>query len=410
MYKLSRYNKLFITPKGRYAYSGLKGTLVKIVDDSTWGYLSGEETMCEGIEQLHDAGFVVSESIDERMLVIERQNNTKDSEPLSLQIAPTLSCNFGCKGCIQGNQHIGNPMSQSIQDAVVEFAKAYRRPLRVNWYGGEPLLDMNAINYITEKLTEYVNNEGLTLESSMTTNGYLVSDELALILTKKLHIREYQITLDGPEKVHDKRRFLVDGSPTFRRILSGIISLHDHGAIIKVRINVDNENWDEVSNLLDVLGENGLYDIYLTAGMMHGCANDCALMTTQEFSSVFATFQNLLYEKGFSMAADAHFPKAIRNSCMMSYPYAFLIDPNGLIYNCLDHINNPNLALGSIINWSEPKKSYIEHPPLQSKCIDCNALPYCMGGCPAHYDDPFQGCNVWKSATESVIRSRINNT
>lgn len=409
MYKLSHYNKLFITPNGRYAYSGLKGTLARVTDDSIWSYLSGEETSYDNVEMLRDAGYVTPANVDECNLVIERQNYVAESEPLSLQIAPTLSCNFGCKNCIQGTTHVGKTMNRDIQDAVIGFAEMYERPLRVNWYGGEPLLGLAAIKHITESLITYTNKKGLSLESSMTTNGYLLSDELALTLTKELGILEYQITLDGTEEVHNRRRFLADGSPTFQHVMSGILALHNCGATVKVRINVDKGNWDDVSKLLDVLGENNLYDIYLTAGMMHGCADDCSLMTTREFSEVFVRFQDLLYEKGFSVAANAHLPRPQRNSCMMSYPYAFLVDPKGHIFKCLDHINDPNLAIGNVRNWSIPKGSCIKHPPIQSKCADCNALPYCMGGCPIHYDDAFQGCNVWKSAAESVIHSYINN-
>lgn len=409
MSKLSRYNKLFIAPKGRYAYSGLKGTLARITDNLTWSYLSGTDVSISNLEQLEEAGFIVPDDTDECALILSRLNNVTDTDPLSLQIAPTLSCNFGCKGCIQGKTHNGEAMRVEVQNAVVEFAEGFKRPLWINWYGGEPLLGLNAIRNISKGLSDYAASSGLAIRSSMTTNGYLVSDELAFTLTQEIGIQEFQITLDGPEQVHNSRRCLSDGSPTFQRILSGIKSLYEYGALIKVRINVDKSNWDSVSDLLDILIDNDLSEVHLTAGMMHGCADNCSLMTTREFSDTFVRFQGLLYEKGFPSAANAHLPHPLKNSCMMSYPYAFLIDPEGRLFKCLDHINDSSHAIGNVVSWSSPAGSFIKYPSQQSKCSNCDALPFCMGGCPLHHDETFQGCNVWRSATEAVMRAYIAN-
>lgn len=75
-------------------------------------------------------------------------------------------------------------------------------PLSIFWYGGEPLLDLKHIRYITEKLKEH-SDKYESYSASIVTNGYLLTKDVAYQL-KKLDIDNVQITLVGPAKIHKR--------------------------------------------------------------------------------------------------------------------------------------------------------------------------------------------------------------
>jgi uncharacterized protein len=70
---------------------------------------------------------------------------------------------------------------------------------------------------------------------------------------KNLRLSFIQITLDGPQDVHDKRRPLKSGQGTFEKILTNIEENIDIMPNVSLRINVDKENVSRVNEILDEL-------------------------------------------------------------------------------------------------------------------------------------------------------------
>ena len=58
------------------------------------------------------------------------------------------------------------------------------------------------------------------LEICFVTNGYTLEEYIPVLKSGK--IREIQVTLDGTETIHNKRRFLKSGAGTFDKIVRGI--------------------------------------------------------------------------------------------------------------------------------------------------------------------------------------------
>ena len=50
------------------------------------------------------------------------------------------------------------------------FKKMY-----ISWFGGEPLLSLDKIIYAQERINSFVKKYNMVIDSSMTTNGYLLS-------------------------------------------------------------------------------------------------------------------------------------------------------------------------------------------------------------------------------------------
>lgn len=94
---------------------------------------------------------------------------------LHLIILPTEQCNFRCKYCYEDFK-IGN-MSKEKQDAIILFLRKNIKnytAISLDWFGGEPLLAMDAIEYISKHALEICRIAKKPLISSMTTNGYFL--------------------------------------------------------------------------------------------------------------------------------------------------------------------------------------------------------------------------------------------
>ncbi|MBL7203352.1 MAG: radical SAM protein [Desulfobacteraceae bacterium] len=258
----SRYNNLFRSDRfGPFVYNALSNTLIEL-DERHYEMLKGLDRGNDNTSiVLNDSDFngllreklvLVEPGEEEEQLLAQqhrRQAACFDSSGLGLTICPTLRCNFRCPYCFESSQADVKTMSQKTQERLLDWIKQYKniKNLDVSWYGGEPLLAFEAICELTGKfkaLDLNFDNAGLI------TNGYLL-DKDKISRLNDLKIADIQITLDGPREVHDSRRFLAGGGPTFDRILENVTNLmnSDYAGRCKIRINVDRQN---VRNYLDL--------------------------------------------------------------------------------------------------------------------------------------------------------------
>lgn len=151
---------------------------------------------------------------------IERIKNNDGM--LNFIIMPTDDCNFRCPYCYE--DHIKRNMTIEYMDKIALFVDKNIdrfRGLKVEWFGGEPLLQLESIYYLTERLIKICNVHKKPFLSGMTTNAYLLTRDVFEKL-RKLRFLGYQITLDGLAETHDKQRYLVDGRGSWDVIISNL--------------------------------------------------------------------------------------------------------------------------------------------------------------------------------------------
>ena len=124
-----------------------------------------------------------------------------------LTIALTRACNFNCVYCYE---HDRKPiyMSDEVARDLIDFIKRFPALARlsITWYGGEPLLCFDRICSLTDKIKEL----DIAFTAMLVTNGYLLNEETSSKLTD-LKIETVQVTVDGREPIHNKRRPLKSG-------------------------------------------------------------------------------------------------------------------------------------------------------------------------------------------------------
>jgi len=157
----------------------------------------------------------------------------------NLILGVTEDCNFRCKYCVFSDYY---EYSRSHSDMYMDFTTAKKaidyyfslldeghryNPLReptISFYGGEPLLNFELI----KKCVEYSNNkfDNYKIKYTITTNGSLLGEKKAKWLME--HDFTIAISLDGPEKEHDRNRVYKNSEKgTFKDIMKNISLIID---------------------------------------------------------------------------------------------------------------------------------------------------------------------------------------
>jgi len=253
--KPSKYNFFFpIDKKDNFlAFNSLKnglavfpGKLVKTLQALQPGdpLTLTESTLTELIK----GGFICDDLYDEYgMLLVRRHLQQYSSDTtLGLTISPSTFCNLVCRYCYESPQN--TKMDQTVITQIVDYVKkrtaAGLKSLFINWYGGEPLMCLDVIEDLGEKLLDLCDKKEVKYKAYIITNGTLFTRETAEKL-KALKVTGAQITIDGDKDMHDARRPYRDGKGSFDRIFANVI---DTAGImpIALRVNVDRQNVDSV--------------------------------------------------------------------------------------------------------------------------------------------------------------------
>ncbi|MHA6261771.1 radical SAM protein [Arenibacterium sp. CAU 1754] len=340
-------------------------------------------------------GYVVNADADERAAVRDSYDRARNNDShMMVTIAPTLSCNFGCHYCFQGLDKPLTKMTAKVRDATKAFLMERlkgKKSFHLTWYGGEPLMDQEAIWDISKDAIAYCDANNIKYTSMMISNGYKMTVPVAEKM-KEARVSRVQITIDGDAEAHDSRRHLTSGRGTFDKIIHNIKEVTARRLLkVSVRVNIDGQNEAEALALLDILQENGLgihngVSVYFApvesvAENAGGC--DSCLSKT-DYADVENRLQELAFEKGLMSL-----PKMPRflGLCTAVKPNSYVVVPNGDLHKCWDTVMDSGLRVGSVI--SAPRKSdagtenmWNEWSPFENEvCSSCKLLPACGGAC-----------------------------
>jgi uncharacterized protein len=132
----------------------------------------------------------------------------------------TERCNLGCLYCFKSASPAGRHMTENTARSVAKYVALFKdHPVTVDFSGGEPTLNLKAIEAIAAELSKRVPHARF----SMQTNATMVSDDLIALA------RRYDIivgsSLEGSvENLRELRPF-ANGNDASRRILNGIRGL-----------------------------------------------------------------------------------------------------------------------------------------------------------------------------------------
>jgi His-Xaa-Ser system radical SAM maturase HxsB len=135
----------------------------------------------------------------------------------------SLRCEHSCPYCQVSRQNDDKTdFDMSEETAEKALAVTFRSPsqsIKIEFQGGEPLLNFNLIKYIVRRAEEINLTEKRSLQFVIATNLAVITDEILAFC------KEYQIlistSLDGPKDLHNKNR-PRPGKDSYERTIQGI--------------------------------------------------------------------------------------------------------------------------------------------------------------------------------------------
>jgi uncharacterized protein len=354
---------------------------------------NGKSTKFKEIkETLVKGGFLIDESMDEIEILKSKNRISRfaQNNHIGLTIAPTLSCNFRCIYCYE--KHKKDRMNLRIMRSLLGWAEKATtggKNLSVTWFGGEPLLAMREIQYLSKGFLTISEKNKAKYSADIITNGFLLDRKTAAKL-KKHHVTKAQITIDGPKNIHDKRRPLVNGKGTFDVILENIKNCCDL-LEITLRINVDKTNSAYVYDVLDMLEKENLKNKVLPyIGYVYPYTEVCAdaqkvCMGKEQYCLMQAKMRLEMTERGYSFSA---YPMLKGGFCTADSLHSATISPSGSIVKCWNDICYEVKSVNHILGEKTPQMQsnfakWVAWDPFEKEeCRECQILPICMGGCP----------------------------
>ena len=340
-------------------------------------------------EFLYRNYFLVPENFDSMKVVDDLRRRLRiplDSiylnRPQQFTILSTTDCNARCFYCYENKVKNKHRMSQEVALKVAKYI-AQSDSIALNWFGGEPLYNIKAIDTITNYLIVH-NKE---FHSEMTTNGYLFNEVVIKKAKELWNLTGVQITLDGTEKIYNKTKNYKDvkGTSPFKRVMNNIELLISNDIHVYIRINVDNYNSDNVFELIKEIAERfGIHPklkVYLWPIFEEGDYQRTKEQNEKLFKSI-ADIEKFITDYGFVYGT---FPdtEIMVTQCMADHGTGITIDPDGNFGVCehfvdsgfYSSIDNPEIKDYNILNsWREYEK------PLDI-CKDCPIYASCLRLC-----------------------------
>ena len=407
--------------KKMYGYNTLNGKLVSISIDS-------KDKLIEILDEpdhfindpifnkLKDMSFIINDSIDVYQLVEEKFNSRyiKDSY-LGLTIMPTELCNFRCVYCYE--EHIKPEMPRKVQEALIKYVEKNINKFKglwVEWFGGEPLLAINTIEYLSSNFIRICKMHKKPYRAGMTTNGYLLDYKLFTKLYD-LKVQHFQVTIDGDKDTHNIQRPLLGGGKTYDKIISNLKEIsHSSNCYlwgITIRTNISINMMNNISNHINML-KSEFYDdkrfTFVFRKMWSNSTIEADNILCDD--SIYDQILNESYNDGFISKNDYKMSFDLGYVCYASKPYNYVVGSDGKLYKCTVHLNEDINHIGHITEngfmeldkakiawWNIPNRDNV------NKCKTCSIYATCAArSCPMKRKN--ENCSLLIADTENSVK------
>jgi len=300
----------------------------------------------------------------------------------------TERCNRACRHCYQD----GSPTSElglndllTIVDLMEGAVNKWETTGTLSLTGGEPFLRKDDLHALMDR----IDRSDVLAYYDILTNGSLITRDEALALARHPKLRRVQVSLEGATaKTNDD----VRGAGSFEATLNAIRRLRDAGIDVSVMSTISRLNHQEVPDLIELAGREGVATLALERLIPEGTGEDLSdqVLSADELRDLYQLVYSLamdnppvrvlMYRPLFALIApEDHTVGAL---CSAGNN-ALTIMPDGTVYPCRRlpiPIGNVlidgffKIWYGSEVLWR------IRNPKnLSGKCNNCSLLTQCRG-------------------------------
>ncbi len=320
-------------------------------------------------------------------------------------------CNLACKYCFLGNGNIKNknkvttyPMSkETAKSALLYFSnqtkvkKEYFNDRKeIIFYGGEPLINFDTLKYIVEecKLMQRQGDISSDTNFSMVTNGLLL-DEDKIDFLKENNV-SVSISIDGIDETSNKNRVDKNGLNIYPKIISVLDLLKKKQFRVSLSITLTEDTLnsaEDILHLAEIYNISAIsFNLLLKADGFH-VSNDYyerASLFIIEFYKLARThgiYEDRIMRKINSFVNAELYPF----DCAATSSNQIVITPDGGIGICHGCMENRDFFISNVddINVDLSSNNVLKgwqafSPIFKEKCINCECLGICGGGCPVN--------------------------
>lgn len=360
------------------------------------------ETLAE-IEELRAQDLIYTENDADEHNPFDRRG--RDVKALCLHVSH--DCNLRCEYCFasQGDFHgkrllMDAETGKKALDFVIEQS-GNRRNIEIDFFGGEPLMNLDAVKEIYEYGKSREKECGKNFHFTLTTNGVLLNDENREWLDE--HMDNMVLSLDGREEVNDRMRKTINGKGSYALIKDDILKMaqmRDGKKDYYVRGTFTGKNLD-FSEDVRFLAKEGFKSISVEPVVAEdGCGYEIREEDLDQIRSEYDRLALDYLDRGkdedhpdfnffhFNLNLDGG-PCVYKrlSGCGAGSDY-LAVTPEGDLYPCHQFVGNEDFRLGDLEHGIERddiremfrEASLIDKPA----CRSCWAKYFCGGGCHAN--------------------------
>ncbi len=283
----------------------------------------------------------------------------------------TRACNMNCGYCYEGSKKQNNYMKEDTAEAVVNWmiktaASMEKEFYHVRFHGGEPLLNMEIIKYIIDRLD---NQKAFRFIYEITTNAYCLREEDAEYLAG--HMSSVSVSLDGNKKTNDRNRLNFLGESTFENVLHNAGILKEKFEYLLIRMTVGAKTGKYLAENVHFLLQEGfvyidaevdVFDSEWTVEEVNKLENECRILR-QELGGT-----GLLDSVGLPIGY-----KVLNKPACSGGAESLHVDTDGRVYPCIMAVGEADMYIGNVFT------GILEERQKQIKQISEKELSVCAG-------------------------------
>lgn len=351
---------------------------------------------------LRDARILLTEDEAKRPAPELPHPNGVPMATMVLEVAQ--DCNLRCTYCYaEGGAYGGEPQLLSPQMArkavrLLIREAGDREVVTLVLFGGEPLLNMPAVEAAVEEAVLRGEETGKRVQISLTTNGTLLKPEIIDFLQR--HHVSVAVSLDGPPDLHDANRPDVAGQGSYAKVLSNLEDLLDNStAPVAARVTLTPGQWLRIEEVFDHLMGLGFHEVGIAPASPITTDLLPSIVQEEELLEGFAAMTHRFKreaEKGrilpFSNILDLlgrlHLGQTKSVACGAGFGY-LAVDADGNFFPCHRLAGEESFRVGNLDTGADVEKIMSSLATLtegkKEMCSDCWARTLCTGGC--HYEN-----------------------
>lgn len=358
-------------------------------------------------EMLASAGSEIDELIQGGVLdspAREYALHGKKTDIKALCLHICHDCNLRCSYCFAqaGTYNTARDyMSVETAKAAMDFLFSHsgdRKNLEADFFGGEPLLNLDTVKAAVEYGKELAAKHGKTITFTMTTNCVLLDEETREYLNREMD--NVVLSIDGRKSVHNEHRKTEAGNGSYDSVIDNAKAMAKLRGEKRyyARGTFTHDNLDFCEDVRS-LSDEGFHQISVEPVVLAECSpmaikNEDIPRIKSEYDKLANLYLDRMNtEKWFNFF---HFMIDLKHGpclqkrltgCGAGAEY-LAISPTGDVYPCHQFVGEEDYKMGNVHDGTLNREIQNTFAGITVECKDeckkCFAKYYCSGGCLAN--------------------------